>query len=207
MSLFADSYKTLVAPSFGELRERGSKFFAYAYPVNNEEEVKVGIQDLKAKYPDATHHCYAYTFGLGDQHFRVNDDGEPSNTAGRPILRAIKALELTNILVVVVRYYGGKLLGVPGLIKAYGDAATLSLQNGTIIEKYLMSYYKLEYPFEAEGDAFRFIKQQQGQLKKQGLNNAGNNELEFAIRQGKADQLMQALKDYHKLKIQYLYTV
>ena len=105
------------------LREKGSKFYAFSYRVRNEEEVKSKIQYLKSKYPDASHHCYAFVIGQGQEAQRANDDGEPSNSAGRPILRAMLSMEFTNVLVVVVRYFGGTLLGIPGLIQAYGDAA------------------------------------------------------------------------------------
>lgn len=205
--LFSDTYKTPASPAQAELRERSSKFLAYVFPVVNEQEIKQHLANLRKEFPDATHHCYAWKLGTDDTHQRANDDGEPANTAGRPILRAIQSAGITNVLVVVVRYFGGKLLGVPGLIQAYGEAASEALNNATIIEKEICSFYHLTYPFEAEGEAFRFLKQQQATILQQTLSETGEAQLLFSIRLSKVGQLMSGVKDYHKLKIHYLYTL
>ena len=123
--LFTDTYKTIVDKSQGEFKDKGSKFIALAFEVNTEEEVKNILAEIKKEHYNAAHHCYAYILTPSKQIQKSNDDREPNNTAGKPILRAILSHNLTNTLVVVVRYFGGKLLGVPGLIQAYGEAATL----------------------------------------------------------------------------------
>ena len=122
MSLFEDTYQTIEFPAEGIFRDKGSKFIAYAYPFKDEANLKDIIADLKSQHPKARHHCYAYRLSPDRSVFRVNDDGEPSGTAGRPILNVLLSMDVTNILVVVVRYFGGTLLGVPGLINAYKTA-------------------------------------------------------------------------------------
>ena len=123
MGLFSDTYYEVERDAEFVLRERGSKFYAYVYPVRSEAEIKAKLEGLKRLYPDATHHCYAWVMGARGEAQRANDDGEPGNSAGRPILRAVISVGLTNVLVVVVRYFGGTLLGIPGLIESYGGAA------------------------------------------------------------------------------------
>ena len=171
--LFSDTYKTPASPAQVYLRERGSKFLAYVFPVTNEREIKQYLIDLRREFPDATHHCYAYKLGIDDNQTRINDDGEPANSAGRPILRAIQSAGITNVLVVVVRYFGGKLLGVSGLIQAYSDVAVSALKSTRFIEKEVCSYYHLIYPFDSEGEAFRFLKQQQATILQQTLSETG----------------------------------
>lgn len=204
MSLFTDTYYTITAPAEADLRERGSKFLAYAYPLQSEADVKKYLALLKKKYPDATHHCYAYRLGIDQAAYRASDDGEPANSAGRPILRAIQSLQLSNVLVVVVRYFGGKLLGVPGLIEAYGGAATLALKKATIVEKALMAHYTLFFPFEAENEAYRLLRQVQAKIET--YRQEMLCEIDFAIRQGQAEQIAQILKEYHTFECKYRYS-
>ena len=123
MSLFSDVYYEVERDAEFVLRERGSKFFAFVYGVKSDLEIKEKLEGLKREYPDATHHCYAWVMGAWGEAQRANDDGEPGNSAGRPILRSILSVGVTNVLVVVVRYFGGTLLGIPGLIESYGGAA------------------------------------------------------------------------------------
>ncbi|MBI3235920.1 MAG: YigZ family protein [Bacteroidetes bacterium] len=156
--LFDDTYKTIKEATEANLREKGSKFLGYAYPVVNETEVKEYIQVLKKKYPDATHHCYAYILGAGKEISRANDDGEPSNTAGKPIQRAIQSAGLTNTLIVVVRYFGGTLLGVPGLINAYGNCAKLTIDVAEIIEKIVEESYMVTCDYDKENEVFKLFK-------------------------------------------------
>jgi len=130
----SDIYKTIKTPSQGIFRDKGSKFIAYAYPVHDQESVKSIIDNLRKEYHDARHHCFAYMIGYQRLVWRINDDGEPSGTAGRPILGQINSNLLTNILIVVIRYFGGTLLGVPGLINAYKTAAAEAIKNAEIIE-------------------------------------------------------------------------
>ena len=130
-----DFYKTIAVPAEGLYKEKGSKFISFAYPVQTEEQIKGIVAELKDKFYDARHHCYAWMLGAGKKNFRANDDGEPSSTAGRPILGQIQSNDLTNILIVVVRYFGGTKLGVSGLIHAYREAAADALNHAEIIEK------------------------------------------------------------------------
>lgn len=141
----AFEYTTLASATESLLKERGSKFFGYAYPVSNQTDIKKHLEILANQYPDATHICYAWVLGInGDEH-RANDDGEPNNSAGQPILREIKSAGLTYILVAVVRYYGGKKLGVSGLIEAYGGAAKEALESGSQVTKELQKICWLKH--------------------------------------------------------------
>jgi uncharacterized YigZ family protein len=157
-SLFSDTYNEIEAEKEFNLREKGSKFFAFSYLVRNEEEVKSKIQYLKSKYLDASHYCYAFVLGQGQEAQRANDDGEPSNSAGRAILRAMLSLELTNVLVVVVRYFGGTLLGIPGLIQAYGDAAKGVLVLSGNSEKLQEDEFDISADFEHEQIIQRLLR-------------------------------------------------
>jgi Uncharacterized conserved protein len=130
-----DSYRSISSPSTGLYKEFGSKFLSFAYPVVSEEEVKDILSNLRSEYFDARHHCYAYRLGLKGELWRVNDDGEPSSSAGRPIMGQILSNELSDILIVVVRYFGGTKLGIPGLIKAYKTASSDAIENALIIDK------------------------------------------------------------------------
>ena len=125
--LFDRDYKSIANSSEVVYTDKGSRFLAFAYPVKDEQQIKIHLSNLKSEYPDATHHCYVWILNADKSAQRINDDGEPANTAARPILKQINALNLTNILLVVVRYFGGKKLGIPGLIEAYGLAAKQSL--------------------------------------------------------------------------------
>ena len=145
----SDTYLTIEHHSEGLYIDKGSKFIAYAYPVSDEETIKQHILHLKKEHHSARHHCYAYRLGADMKHFRANDDGEPSNSAGKPILGQIQSREITDVLIVVVRYFGGTLLGVGGLINAYREAAADALANATIIERMVEVDIetRFEYPF------------------------------------------------------------
>lgn len=131
------TYRTISGPAKAELREKGSRFLAFAFPVQDEEAIKNHLDDLREKYPDATHHCYAWVLGAEGEQYRANDDGEPGNSAGKPIHRQILSANLTFVLVVVVRYFGGTKLGIPGLIHSYGKAAEEVLKQVSVIENEL----------------------------------------------------------------------
>src|SRR6478736_3309084 len=135
--LFSDSYLTISQTADELYKDKGSKFLAFAFPVKSESEIKKKLTSLKKEHPSASHHCYAWRLGADKAAFRANDDGEPSNTAGKPILMQIQAKDLTNVLIVVVRYFGGTLLGVGGLINAYKQAALNVLNKTTIIEQFI----------------------------------------------------------------------
>jgi len=156
--LFSDNYFEPIADTHQNLREKGSKFLAFLYPVKLEEEIKKHLQELKSKYPDATHHCYAWVLHPDKSAQRSSDDGEPSGSAGKPILRAILSSGLTNVLVVVVRYFGGTQLGIQGLIKAYGDAAKLATAEAYKIEKYVEDIFEISATFEHENEIHRMIQ-------------------------------------------------
>jgi len=157
MGLFSDTYYEVERDAEFVLRERGSKFYAYVYPVRSEAEIKAKLEGLKRLYPDATHHCFAWVMGARGEAQRANDDGEPGNSAGRPILRAVISAGLTNVLVVVVRYFGGTLLGIPGLIESYGGAAAAALAAAGKVEKFIEEIYEISAAFEHEQEIHRLI--------------------------------------------------
>lgn len=156
--LFDDTYYTITSRSTGLYKEKGSKFIAFAIPVLNETEVKAELERLRKEYYDARHHCYAYVTGFDKSSWRVNDDGEPSGTGGRPIHGQIQSKDLTNILLVVVRYFGGIKLGVSGLINAYKTAAADALAQAEIVEKTVNEIYELKFDYEAMNDIMKIVK-------------------------------------------------
>ena len=143
-----DTYNSIAAQSEGLFKDNGSRFLAFAYPVESEAEVKEIVQRLRKEYHDARHHCYAYRLGLDGEPWRANDDGEPSGSAGRPILGQIDSAGLSDILVVVVRYFGGIKLGIPGLIRAYKTSTADALANARVIEKVAGRWYTLHFPYD-----------------------------------------------------------
>lgn len=151
-------YNTIGQSAIAEFKDRGSRFIAYAFPIKNVEEFKNHLQILKKEHPKAVHHCFAYRIGLDGNNFRVSDDGEPSGTAGKPILGQIDSKELTNTLVVVVRYFGGTLLGVPGLINAYKSVTAMALQLTTIIAKAVEVNYMLQFDYTQMNDVMLLVK-------------------------------------------------
>ncbi len=156
-----DYYFTIEQPSTAEFKDRGSKFLAYAYPVQEVADVKLRLGELKKEHPKAVHHCFAYRLGLDGTQFRVTDDGEPAGSAGRPILGQIDSKQLTNTLVVVVRYFGGTLLGVPGLINAYKTATSLALQVTPIVQKPVEIKYVLHFDYTLMNEVMMVVKQSQ----------------------------------------------
>jgi len=153
-----DEYRTLQDVSQGLYKEKGSKFIAIAIPVGSVEEVKLQMEQLRKKYHDARHHCYAYRLGDEPYEFRYNDDGEPSGTAGKPIFGQIQSFELTNILIVVIRYFGGVKLGTGGLIQAYRTAARDAIENGIIISKTWKISMEIRFNYTQMNDVMRVIK-------------------------------------------------
>ena len=154
-----DYYFTIETNAVAEFKDRGSKFLAYSFPLKNVNDFKTHLQLLKKEHPKAVHHCFAYRIGIDGNNFRVSDDGEPSGTAGKPILGQIDSKNLTDILVIVVRYFGGTLLGVPGLINAYKTAASLVLQCTPIIQKAVEVNYELHFNYTEMNEVMRIIKQ------------------------------------------------
>jgi len=154
-----DYYFTIEKPSVAEFKDRGSRFVAYAFPINSIEEFKVRLAEVKKEHGKASHHCFAYRIGLDGNTHRVSDDGEPSGSAGRPILGQIDSKQVTNVLIVVVRYFGGTLLGVPGLINAYKTAATLALQVTPLVQKPVLEIYRLQFDYTQMNEVMMVVKQ------------------------------------------------
>lgn len=167
----SDTYKTITSSSQGIYKDKGSRFISIAIPVSDQEEIKPIIEKIKKEHHEARHHCYAYMIGHERLVWRVNDDGEPSGTAGRPILGQINSYGLTNIIIVVSRYFGGTLLGVSGLINAYRSAAASAIENAGIIEKTLQEYYEITYPYISMNDVMRILKEE----------NVGQSEQSFDL--------------------------
>ncbi|MEM7161834.1 MAG: YigZ family protein [Bacteroidota bacterium] len=155
-----DTYKSLAQPSEGLFKEKGSKFFAHAFPVNTEEDIKKALTRLKEKYHDARHHCYAYRLGNKGEKFRANDDGEPSNSAGKPILGQLIKYELCNCFIAVVRYFGGTKLGVGGLISAYKTAAEEAILNGKIIEHLVTAQLAIRFSYKQMNEVMHIVKRE-----------------------------------------------
>ncbi len=158
MNSTSDTYKSISAPSRGIYKELGSKFLAFAWPVETEEEIKSILSEIRKEYFDARHHCYAWRLGLTGEPYRMNDDGEPSSTAGRPIHGQLLSQELSDILVVVVRYFGGTKLGVPGLIRAYKSATQDAMANATVIEKIAGEHFTLTFDYLQMNDVMKVLK-------------------------------------------------
>lgn len=202
--LFDDTYKTIAAPSEGIFKDRGSKFIPYAFPVTNEEAVKNHLAELRKEHFSARHHCYAFRLGPDKQHFRANDDGEPSGTAGKPILGQIQSNDLTNVLIVVVRYFGGTLLGVSGLIAAYRGAAADAIAKASIIEKQVKEVYELNFPYDAMNSVMKILKDENLEQWSQDFQLACT--LRFSVRKNDADRVTEALSKIDGVKTKYLET-
>lgn len=195
-----DSFKTVARISQGIYKEKGSKFLAHAFPVKEVTDIEKQLTELKTKHPKSRHLCYAYRLGMSEDHYRVNDDGEPSGTAGLPIYNEIQSYGLTNILVVVVRYFGGTKLGASGLIHAYRSATHEALEASEIIDKYLTDRFTLHYPIEKMGIIYNILKQN-------GVHNLESQYepapvFHFSIRKSKSDQSIRAIiASYHQYPI------
>ncbi len=154
-----DTYQTIEQSSEGEYKEKGSKFLAYAYPMETESELDTFLAALKDIHPKARHYCYAYKLGMDANRYRANDDGEPSGTAGKPILGQIQSFGLTNVCIVVIRYFGGTKLGASGLIHAYKESAKSALENATIVQKYLYVFYHMSFNYDQMGHILNVLKE------------------------------------------------
>lgn len=151
-------YQTIQQSAMAEFKDRGSRFLAYAYPMLNVSDFKERLQELKKEHPKANHHCFAYRIGLDENNFRLSDAGEPSGTAGKPILGQIDSKGLTNVLIVVVRYFGGTLLGVPGLINAYKTSASMVLQLTPFVQKPVTKELQINFDYTKMNDVMRWLK-------------------------------------------------
>lgn len=199
--LFSDTYLTIENPSEIIFKDKGSKFLAYAYPVQNEQQIKDILTQLKKDHHTANHHCYAYRLGADKQNYRANDDGEPNNTAGKPILGQIQSADLTDIFIVVVRYFGGTLLGVSGLINAYKTSAAEVIKASKIIEKQILFNYSVHFPFEQLNDVMKLLKQLDAKIVRQNFDNSC--EIQFSIRKSNSETCEEKLKKIHELTLEY----
>ena len=197
-----DYYFTIEQPSVAEYKDRGSKFTAYAFPVETEEEFKKQLQILKKEHAKAVHHCYAYRIGFTGNQFRANDDGEPSGSAGKPILGQIDSKQLINVGIIVVRYFGGALLGVPGLINAYKTASALVLQTVPIVQKPIMLAYSIQFDYNLLNDVMQVLKQCQCVVKSQEIDLFSG--IKFHIPKHREDETVFRLKEIRNAELSKL---
>lgn len=195
----SDKFFTIEAASEGFYKDKGSKFYAFAYPIITEDEVKEHLKILKKKYYDARHHVYAFRLGADLKTFRCSDDGEPSNSSGLPVLGQIKTNNLTNVLIVVVRYFGGTKLGVPGLINAYRMAAIDALENANIVEKFDKDIFIIEFGYTAMNNVMKIIKDDNPEQLDQKFDNTCS--IKLAIRKSEGEKLRQKLLKVEGLSI------
>lgn len=188
-----DTFKSISGSSEGLYKEKGSKFLAFAYPVVSEEEVRTVLDRIRKEYYDARHHCYAYRLGLTGNVWRYNDDGEPSSTAGRPIYGQILSRELSDVLIVVVRYFGGTKLGVPGLIRAYKTAAADALDHARTVEKVASERYAVTFDYVAMDRVMRILKDMG--VQPSGYTAEDACRMEMDVRLGDAERFRQRMED------------
>lgn len=198
--MFEDTYKTIAGPSEGIYREKGSKFIALAFPVESEAEVKEKLAEIQKQYFDARHHCYSYILGPNKDAYRLNDNGEPSGTAGRPIHGQLLSKDLTNTLVIVVRYFGGIKLGVSGLINAYKTAAKDALDHATIIEKTVDETYKVSFDYSVMNSVMQLLKDPYVSILGQGYED--RYLITFKTRRREADRIVTALKKINTVTVE-----
>lgn len=203
--LFNDTYKTIAAPAEGIFRDRGSKFIGYAFPIKSEAEIKNIISQIKAEHPKARHVCWALRLSPDRSIFKINDDGEPSGTAGRPILNTLLSQDLTQVFVAVVRYFGGTLLGVPGLINAYKTATIEALSAAQIIEKTINDQYQIQFDYLQMNEVMKLIKDEKVELVEQKMDN--QCEIVIEIRKTQVDKIIHQLEKIPNLNIKYIRTI
>ena len=202
--LFDDTYKTISTLSEGIFRYRGSKFTGYAYPILSEDEVKPILANLRSEHPKARHFCWALRLTPDRTIFRIQDDGEPSGTAGRPILNTLLSADITNVLVVVVRYFGGTLLGVPGLINAYKTAAAEALGAAQVIEKTVNDNYEMQFDYLLMNEVMKLIKEERLTILSQEFDNSCT--IQVAIRKSELGNVLGKIEKINGLKLKYLFT-
>jgi uncharacterized YigZ family protein len=203
--LFDDTYRTIKGPCEGIFRDRGSKFLAYAFPITREADIKPILAGVKAEHPKANHHCWAMRLGIDRSVFKVNDDGEPSGTAGRPILNILLSCDLTNILVVVVRYFGGTLLGVPGLINAYKSATEDMINHAVVIEKTVNDIYNIAFDYLQMNEVMRIVKEGELTVISQQFDNSCS--MQLAIRKMQVNQILSKLGKIEGIEVKYNHSV
>ncbi len=188
-----DSFRSIAAPARGLFKDNGSRFIAFAYPVETEEEIKAIVDSLKKEYHDARHHCYAYRLGYRRDRFRANDDGEPSGSAGRPILAQIDSNSLSDILIVTVRYFGGIKLGIPGLIRAYRTSAADAIQNSEIIEKIASKRFRITFGYLSMNSVMKVFKDLSLEQKNQKFDMECS--IDTSVRLSHEDDFLKRIRD------------
>ncbi|GEQ86665.1 hypothetical protein ULMS_21730 [Patiriisocius marinistellae] len=200
MSEERDTYNTILKPGEETLfKDRGSKFFGYAFPVKTEDEIKEAIEDLKKQHHTARHFCYAWQLGKTYEHYRANDDGEPSNSAGMPIYGQLQAFDVTNILVVSVRYFGGTKLGVGGLIQAYKASAQLALEASKIKQLTINEHFILKFEYPEMNIVMRIIKDENLKIEHQKMELSC--EIEISVRKKEAQRIFEIFENTYKVII------
>ena len=196
-----DTYQTLAAPAPEILyKEKNSKFYGYAFPVTSEEEIKIHLEQLRKQHHGAVHFCYAFQLGTDTIYYRANDDGEPSNSAGMPIYGQIQSFGLTNVAVIVVRFFGGVKLGVGGLISAYRTAAQMVLQEAEIVEKTIDIYYKVSFDYKNMNKVMRIIKENNLEIVAQRMNESC--EIDIATRKKNAEKIFDIFNHLFEIEIE-----
>lgn len=203
--LFSNTYRELNSSSSGVYKEKGSKFISYAFPVYSEKEVKKKIDEIKKLDHSARHHCYAFVLHPDKSSMRNNDDGEPSSTAGKPILGQIESNDLTNILIIVSRYFGGVKLGITGLIRSYKTAAANAISNSTIVTKTIKEIYEIFFVYDQINDVMKIIKNQNIEILKKNLEL--DCKIIISIPKENSEKIVNLFKQNHQLSIKYLKTI
>lgn len=196
----SEYYNTIEVPGTAEFKDRGSKFIAYAYPIAEVNDFKEKLAALKKEHPKAVHHCFAYRLGLDGNTFRVSDDGEPSGTAGRPILGQIDSKQATNILIVVVRYFGGTLLGVPGLINAYKMVSSMVLQVTAVVPKPILIAYRVQFDYTQMNDVMKLVKQFECTVLKQETQLFCS--VDMGVPKNRQEELLYKLRDLRGVEVE-----
>ena len=194
-----DNFLTIESQSEGCFKEKGSRFLSFAFPVEDESQIQKILDQTRKQFHDARHHCYAWRLGSGQNHFRANDDGEPVNSAGKPILGQIQSFQLTNILVIVVRYFGGTLLGVGGLMHAYKTASMEAIKNSRIIRQYVFVKYRLNFPYENMNLVMKILKDMEIEQWDQKFEL--NCELKLKVRKSDEEKLLSAFRPDSSVRI------
>ncbi len=184
------------------LKEKGSKFIGFAFPINSETDLKKNLEKIREEHPKATHHCYAFRLGLNGENYRANDDGEPSGSAGLPIYNQLLANDLTNILLIVVRYYGGTKLGVSGLVKAYKESAKLTLEESEILIRELETIISIEFPFNQQNVIFTLLNKFDGKIQE--FNASENCEITALIKTSQKENISEQLSEMQNISFKFL---
>jgi uncharacterized YigZ family protein len=199
MEPMKDSYLSIAGESRAIYREKASKFLAVALPVSSEEEVKTSLEELRKNHHDANHHCYAYRLGAENEAYRVNDDGEPSGSAGKPIYGQILSMGLSDILIVVIRYFGGTKLGIPGLIHAYKTTAREALEQAVVVEKIISARYTVTFDYQVMNEIMRILKDEGVKISKQ--TSFERCQIDFEIRRSLAEKIENRLNRLRDIQL------